>query len=55
VGTIEEVQDVEKSDKVIRIRVDLGDHTHTVFSGMKKERNSRELVGRQALFVVNLG
>jgi methionine--tRNA ligase beta chain len=55
VGTIEDVQDVERSDKLIRMRVNFGDHTRTIFSGMKTERKDcRELVGKQALFVVNL-
>lgn len=55
VGTIEEVQDVERSDKLIRMRVNFGNHTRTIFSGMKKERKDcRDLVGKQTLFVVNL-
>ena len=46
VGTIEEVQDVERSDKLIRMKVNFGDHTRTIFSGMKKERSDcQELVG----------
>ncbi|MDW5561844.1 MAG: hypothetical protein SA339_01350 [Methanomassiliicoccus sp.] len=55
IGTIEEVRDVEGSDKLIRMRVNFGDHTRTIFSGMKKERQDcQELVGKQTLFVVNL-
>jgi tRNA-binding protein len=35
--------------------VDFGDHTRRILAGMKKERaNPEEIVGRQALFVVNL-
>ncbi len=55
IGTIESVEDVEGSDKLVRLRVDLGDHKRTILSGMKKERqNPREIQGKQALFVVNL-
>jgi tRNA-binding protein len=55
VGTIESVEDVEGSDKLVRLRVDLGDHKRTILAGMKKERqNPREIQGKQALFVVNL-
>lgn len=55
VGTIEEVSDVEGSDKLIRMRVNFGDHVRTIFSGMKQERKDcQELVGKQTLFVVNL-
>jgi tRNA-binding protein len=55
-GTIELVEDVSASDKLVRMRVDFGDHKRTVLVGMKKERKSpkSELEGRQALFVVNL-
>jgi len=55
VGTIESVEDVEGSDKLVRLRVDLVDHKRTILAGMKKERqNPKEIQGRQALFVVNL-
>ena len=55
VGTIESVEDVEGSDKLLRLRVGFGDHTRTILAGMKKERqNPSEIQGKQALFVVNL-
>jgi len=56
VGTIVGVEDVAKSDKLIRLRVDFGDHTRSILVGMKKERNDpkAEILGKQALFVVNL-
>ena len=55
VGTIERVEDVPKSDKLVRLTVDFGDHTRTILVGMKQERaNPKEIEGRQALFVVNL-
>ena len=55
VGTIVAVEDVPKSDKLLRLRVDFGDHTRQILAGMKQERaNPGEIVGRQALFVVNL-
>jgi tRNA-binding protein len=55
VGTIEGVEDVEGSDKLVRLRVNLGDHRRTILAGMKKERqNPREIQGKQTLFVVNL-
>lgn len=54
-GTIERVEDVEGSDKLLRLIVDLGDHKRTILAGMKQERKDpQEIVGRQALFVVNL-
>ncbi len=55
VGTIRSVEDVPGSKKLIRLRVDFGDHTRTILAGMKGERDDpREIEGRQALFVVNL-
>jgi tRNA-binding protein len=55
VGTIELVEDVPKSDKLLRLTVDFGDHKRRILSGMKKEREDpQEIRGRQALFIVNL-
>jgi tRNA-binding protein len=56
VGTIELVEDVPASDRLVRMRVDFGDHKRTILVGMKKERKDpkSEVEGRQALFVVNL-
>jgi tRNA-binding protein len=55
VGTIERVEEVPKSDKLLRLTVNFGDHTRTILSGMKQERaQPQELVGVQTLFVVNL-
>jgi tRNA-binding protein len=55
VGTIRSVQEVPESRKLVRLEVGFGDHTRTILSGMKGEReNLQELVGRQTLFVVNL-
>jgi len=54
-GTITRVEDVEGSNKLVRLIVDFGDHTRCILAGIKKERpNPRELEGRQALFVINL-
>jgi methionine--tRNA ligase beta chain len=55
VGTIQSVEDVESSTKLVRLRVSFGDHVRTILAGMKREReNPKEIEGRQALFVVNL-
>ena len=55
VGTICEVQDITQSEKLVRLRVDFGDHQRTILVGMKREREDpQEVEGRQALFVLNL-
>src|SRR5512146_2559755 len=54
-GTIVSVEDVPKSSKLLRLTVDFGDHRRAVLAGMKGERaDPQEIVGTQALFVVNL-
>lgn len=55
VGRIEKVEDIEKSDKLVRLSVNFGDFKRTILVGLKKERkNPKEIEGKQALFVVNL-
>lgn len=55
VGTIERVEEVRGSNKLVQLIVDFGDHKRTILAGMKEERESpKEIEGRQALFVVNL-
>src|SRR5436190_17220333 len=55
VGTIERVEDVPKSDKLMQLVVNFGDHQRSILAGIKKERaNPKDMEGKQALFVVNL-
>jgi len=55
VGTIDAVEDVAGSEKLVRLTVDFGSHRRRILVGMKNERkNAREIEGMQALFVVNL-
>ena len=55
VGTVLSVEDIEGSDKLLKLTVDFGDHRRNILAGMKHEReNPGEIAGQQALFVVNL-
>jgi methionine--tRNA ligase beta chain len=46
---------VQKSDKLLKLLVNFGDHARQILVGMKGERaNPEEILGRQALFVINL-
>jgi tRNA-binding protein len=55
VGTIELVEDVKGSNKLVKLTVDFGDHKRSILAGMKQEREQvKEIEGKQALFVVNL-
>ena len=54
-GTIERVEEIPRSDKLMKLTVNFGGHSRTILAGIKKEReNPREIEGHQALFVVNL-
>ena len=54
-GTIISVVEVPKSNKLMKLEVDFGDHTRSILAGIKQERqNPAEIEGKQALFVVNL-
>ena len=55
VGTIEEVQDIEKSDKLVKLIVNFGSFKRQIVVGLRKEREDpKEIEGKQALFVINL-
>ena len=54
VATITEATPVEKSKKLIRLKVDLGDETRQILAGIKEFYTPEALVGRQIVVVVNL-
>jgi tRNA-binding protein len=55
VGTIESVDNIEQAEKLVKLRVDFGDHQRQILAGIKTERmDPAEIINRQALFVVNL-
>jgi len=55
VGTIEVAEDVQESDKLLKLQVDCGDYgKRQVFAGVKKFYKPEELIGKQGVFVVNL-
>ena len=55
VGTILAVDDVQVSEKLMKLTVDFGDHERSILAGIKKERpNPAEIIGQQTLFVINL-
>jgi len=55
IGTIERVEGIPRSDKLMKLTVNFGDHSRTILAGIRKERdNPREIESRQALFILNL-
>ena len=55
VGTVLEAEEVEASDKLIKLTVDLGEEQpRTVLTGMKTWHQPDHFKGRQLVFVTNL-
>jgi methionyl-tRNA synthetase len=55
VGTIVTCETVEKSDKLLKMSVDLGElGIRQILGGIRKHYQPEELIGRQGLFVCNL-
>lgn len=55
VGTIEEIRNIKNADKLVKLRVNFGDHARHILAGIKTERAQLDdVIGLQALFVVNL-
>lgn len=55
VGTIEQCQIIEKSDKLLQLQVNFGKFgQRQILSGIRKLFSIEQLIGKQALFVVNL-
>jgi methionyl-tRNA synthetase len=53
-GRILSAKEVEGSDKLLEIQVDLGSETRTVFAGIKASFNPGDLVGKTVVVVANL-
>jgi methionyl-tRNA synthetase len=53
-ATVLEAEKVPKTDKLLALRVDLGDHKRTVVAGIAGSYAPDELVGRQVILVANL-
>ena len=54
VACILEASEVEGADKLLALKVDLGDETRQVFSGIKSSYRPADLVGRLTVIVANL-
>ncbi|MCF8092298.1 MAG: methionine--tRNA ligase [Desulfotignum sp.] len=53
-GIIRAADKIEKSDKLLRLQVDLGSETRQVVAGIGKHYTPEELVGKQVIVVANL-
>jgi methionyl-tRNA synthetase len=54
VGKIESAERVEKSEKLVKIKVDIGTETRQVVAGIGKSYTPEELVGKSIVIVANL-
>ena len=54
IGKIIQADEVEESRKLLKLDVDIGNETRTVFAGIKKSYKPEDLVGRLVVIVANL-
>lgn len=54
VGTIISADDLEESNKLLKLVVDIGIEKRQIIAGVKKFYNVEDLVGRQIVIVANL-
>jgi methionyl-tRNA synthetase len=54
VGTVLEAQAVEGADKLLKLKISLGEKSIQVFSGIKKHVSPDSLLGTQVIVCVNL-
>jgi methionyl-tRNA synthetase len=55
IGEIKEAFDVEGSEKLLKLLVDLGEESlRTVFSGIKQWYSPADLIGKKTVFVTNI-
>ena len=54
IGTIVSADDLEESNKLIKLQVDIGAERRQVVAGIKKRYKIEDLVGKQVLIIANL-
>lgn len=54
VGTILEAEKMPKSDKLLKLKVDIGHNARTILSGIAKHYSPEQVVGQQVIVLVNL-
>ena len=54
IGTVREAEQVEGSEKLLKLQVDFGSETRQIVSGIAKAYDPEMIIGKQAVFVTNL-
>ncbi len=53
-GTIVAAEKIEKSNRLLKLKVDLGAETRQIIAGIAKDYTTKEIIGRQVIVVANL-
>jgi len=54
IAKIEEVEEIEGSDKLYKLTISLGEEKRTLVAGIKKWYKKEELIGKEIVVVANL-
>ena len=54
VATIVQAESIEKSKKLVRLQIDLGNERRQILAGIKEHYAPEQLVGRQIVVIANL-
>ncbi len=54
VGRVVEVKEIEKSDKLLVLKVDIGEETRQVLAGIGRDYKPNEIIGRDVVVIINL-
>ncbi|MGD9201079.1 MAG: methionine--tRNA ligase [Chitinispirillia bacterium] len=54
IGVIKKVENIEKSDKLLKISLDDGKKIRTIISGVKRNYQAEDLIGKSTAFIANL-
>jgi len=54
VAKILSAEPVEKSEKLIKLRLSFGDHEKTILSGIRKDYSPQDLIGKKIIVIDNL-
>ncbi len=54
IASIDEASRIEGSDKLLKLKVNLGEENRQIIAGVGKAYNPEDLVGRQIIIIANL-
>jgi methionine--tRNA ligase beta chain len=54
IAQVLEAERIEKSEKLVKLKIDLDDETRTIVAGIAKAYSAEELIGRQIVVLANL-